>query len=65
MKIEIRSHFWPATPELREIKVLIDGVVMQSTFLDCDKIWDLAKQFRYLDQELMDIGNKLHDEVIG
>jgi hypothetical protein len=32
--------------------------------LNCDEIWALATQFRYLDHQLMDIGNKLYDEVI-
>lgn len=61
MKIEVKSHYWPATPELREIKIRIDDNTIYSTFLDQDEIWDLAKQFRYLDQQLMQIGNAMDD----
>lgn len=64
MKIEIKSFFWPKTPHLREIKVFIDGKEYVSSFMNEDEVWDLAKQLRYLDQELMEIGNRLHDEVI-
>jgi hypothetical protein len=59
MKIEIRSHFWPKTPDLREIKILIDDEIIRSSFLNQDQIWDLAKQMRYLDYALMDIGNSI------
>lgn len=65
MKLEIRSHFWPKTPNVREIKILIDGTVAQSTFLNCDEILDIARQLRDLHDELMNIGNALHDEIIG
>jgi hypothetical protein len=64
MKIEIRSHFWPATPDLREIKILIDGEIVQSSFMDCNNIWDLARQFRNFDEYLMTIGNRLHDKLV-
>ena len=64
MKVEIRSHFWPATPDVREIKIVVDGEVMVSSFMNCDQIWDLAKKFRNFDQVLMDLGNKVHDEMI-
>ena len=64
MKIEIRSHYWPNTPDLREIKVFIDNTEVNSSFMNEDEIWDLAKQLRYLDQDLMVIGNRLHDERI-
>lgn len=59
MKIEIRSHYWPATPELREIKILINGRLIESTFLNQDKIWELAEQLRDLDNYLMKIGNEI------
>ena len=61
MKIEIRSHFWPNTPHLREIKVLIDGDEIRSSFLTQDQIWDLAKQLRYLDQDLMQYANGMDE----
>ncbi len=61
MKLEIRSHYWPKTPDLREIKIFIDGVLIISTFISQDEIWDLARQFRYLDQDLMKIGNEIED----
>lgn len=64
MKVEIRSHFWPATPDVREIKLVVDEVVLYSSFMNPDKIWDLARQFRHLDQKLMDIGNELEYEII-
>lgn len=59
MKIEIRSHCWPATPELREIKIFIDETLISSSFLSQNKIWDLAKQLRYLDQDLMNLANSM------
>jgi len=55
MNIDIRSHYWPATPELREIKILIDGKVSASSFMSKDKIWDLVNQFDRLKQVLIDI----------
>lgn len=61
MKIEIRSHFWPNTPHLREIKILIDGEVVRSSFMNQDEIWELAKQLRSLDQALMKVGNDMED----
>jgi len=59
MKIEIRSHYWPNTPHLREIKVFIDNAEVISSFMTKDEILDLAKQFRYLDEDLMVIGNRI------
>ncbi len=59
MLIEFKSHYWPATPELREIKIFIDGRLLVSGFLDQDKIWELAKQLRYADQDLMDVANAI------
>lgn len=55
MQIEIKSHYWPKTPELREIKILIDGKVIQSEFLSQDKIWKLAAQLDYLSRDLTEI----------
>jgi len=59
MKIELRCHYWPATPHLREVKVVVDGKVLVSEFLNQSEIWGLAKQCRYLDYALMDVGNSI------
>jgi hypothetical protein len=55
MKIEIKSHYWPNTPELREIKLFIDDKEIASSFMNQDEVWDLANQLRHLDQYLMEI----------
>jgi hypothetical protein len=59
MNIEIRAHYWPATPDLREIRLLIDGRIIESSFMSQDEIWKLAKKFREYDEMLMDIGNSI------
>jgi hypothetical protein len=59
MKIEIRSHYWPATPELREIKIFIESRLIESHFLNQDQIWALALQCREIDWQLMDIANSM------
>ena len=61
MKIDIRSHYWPNTPHLREIKIFFDGVLIQSFFLNQDEIWDLAKQFRELHDRMIELGNSIED----
>ncbi len=61
MKVEIRAHYWPNTPEFREIKLRVDDNTIYSKFLSVEDIWDLAKQFRGLEHQLMDIGNEMHD----
>lgn len=57
MKIEFRSHYWPNTPHLREIKIFIDGEEVRSSFMNQDEIWELAKKLRYTNEELMDVAN--------
>lgn len=57
MKIEIRSHYWPATSELREIKLFIDSQLIQSQFLNQDQIWELARKLREIHDELINIAN--------
>lgn len=59
MKIEVRVHYWPKTPELREIKLRVDGEEIYSTFINQNEMWDLAEQFRYIDLQLMEIANKM------
>jgi hypothetical protein len=58
MKIEMRAHFWPNTPTLREIKILIDGEEIRSSFLNKHGIFDLSQQLKHLARELL----KLSDE---
>lgn len=59
MKIEITGHYWPNTPELREIKIKINGVIVFSSFMNQDEIWDLGKQLIYIQDDVMKIGNKI------
>lgn len=61
MKLEIRSYYWPNTPNLREIKILLDGKVIESSFMNDKEIWDLAKKCRELDDYLMDVGNGMQE----
>ena len=56
MKLEIRSHFWPNTPNLREIKIVVDGKVIISSFMNADEIFEFANS---LDGEI----RKLFDEA--
>ena len=53
MKIEIKSHYWPETPHLREIKIKIDGEVIRSSFMSQDQILDFAKQFSLIEKDLI------------
>jgi len=62
MKVEISAHFLPGTSYLREIKIFFDEKLISSYLLTQDQIWDLAKQLRYLDQDLMSIANKMDDD---
>ena len=64
MNIEMNAHYWPNTPHLREIKLKVDGEVLYSKFLSCDDIWDLARQLRDLHDNLMDVGNAVHNETV-
>lgn len=61
MNIEIRSHYWPNTPFIREIKVFINSVEIDSTFMTKDEIFQLAKCLRHLDQDLMTIADRIED----
>lgn len=44
MKLEIRSHYWPATPHLREIKIVVDDKVLISKFLKEGEILKLKRE---------------------
>lgn len=59
MKIEIRSHYWPNTPHLREIKLFIDKVEVQSSFMTKEEILQLSKELIKIG---MDVGGFL---VVG
>lgn len=61
MKFEIRSHYWPNTPNLREIKIFIDSKEIYSSFMSQDEVWELAKKCRSLDWELTEIANNIDD----
>lgn len=52
LKIEIRSHYWPATPDLREIKVFIDDEEVRSSFMDQDEFWEFCLQFPEIERKL-------------
>lgn len=55
MKIEIRAHFWPATPKLREIKLFIDGRLIESTFLNDEQLSEFEINLRHLSEQINDI----------
>lgn len=61
MKIEFKSHYWLATPKLREIKIKIDDEVIISKFLSQDEIWELANQLIYQHAFLTDVANEIED----
>lgn len=61
MKLEIRSHYWPATPHLREIKLYLDGELIRNDFLNKNQIWELAKQLRNFDVELQEEANRMDE----
>lgn len=42
MKIEFRAHYWPNTPNLREIKIVVDDKVICSSFMNADEIHEMA-----------------------
>lgn len=60
MLVEIRSHYWPETPALREVKVVIDGEVKDSAFLNRIQILVMGKYFIEAAQGLM----RLADEIV-
>lgn len=51
--IEIKSHYWPNTPDLREIKILVDNKVIYSSFMGSQKILELMQQMNYAMQNLI------------
>lgn len=61
MKIEFRSHYWPNTPNLREIKVFIDDKEVVSYFMHQDEIWRLSKSLRLAHDELLDVAKNMED----
>jgi hypothetical protein len=63
MRIETRSHFWPATPELREIKFFLDGKEIVSTFVNFSQVAEMAEEFRCLYQYLMNIAKQLEHDL--
>jgi hypothetical protein len=46
MNIEIKIHYWPNTPHLREVKFLLDGEEIRSSFMGKDELWKLREGFR-------------------
>lgn len=59
MEFKIRSHFWPRTPNLREIKFLIDNEIFTSFFMNQDEIWKLAQELRECHDQLMKIADQI------
>ena len=59
LKIELRAHYWPETPHLREIKIFIDGKELVSSFMNQDEIWEFARSLRYVHDELMEVANQI------
>lgn len=55
MRIDIRAHYWPATPDLREIKLVVDDKVILSEFLNSSQVMDLAKQFSGIEADLVSV----------
>lgn len=52
MNIEFRSHYWPNMPELREIKLVLDGNVMQSSFMNIYQLSDLIQRLKHIQDSL-------------
>ncbi len=42
MKIEFRIHYWPNTPNLREVKLFVDNEIICSYFLNANQLHQLA-----------------------
>lgn len=62
IKFDIKFHFWPATPDLREIKFKIDNEEIYSVFLSQNAIRNLAMQLRSIHDELMTVANSMDNE---
>lgn len=61
MKIDIKCHYWPATPNVREIKIQRDNNTITSEFLDKQKILQLAGQFLKLREDLIEYANQIKE----
>ena len=44
--IDLRIHYWPATPHLREVKLYLEGELMRSTFISVVEMENLQHQFK-------------------
>ncbi len=55
MNIEFRLHYWPNTPNLRELKILWNKEVIRSSFMTAEEllifIEDVAKECQKLLEE--------------
>lgn len=55
MNIEIKCHFWPKTPHLREVKLLVDEKLIISSFLTKKEINNLSEQIIDIYKDLINI----------
>jgi hypothetical protein len=62
MKIELRIHLWPATPHLREVKIIIDGEVVRSAFLGKEGMFELSEKLSEWRGELFCTASQMEDE---
>lgn len=62
MKIELRSYYWPKTPELREIKLIVDNKEVQSNFMDSINLSKLIKELEFSVKYLKEIEIRLLKE---
>lgn len=43
--IDIRIHYWPNTPDLREVKLIFEGKCIRSTFVDVSGMKEIQNKF--------------------
>ena len=60
MNIDFRVHYWPNTPELREIKLVIDGNVIQSSFMSINQVVDLSERLKNLQSMLAGVVDDIY-----
>jgi hypothetical protein len=62
MKFEMLYNFWTNNYKSVEISFKINGRLFYNAFLTQDEVFSLGQQFVELQQELMEIGNRMVEE---
>lgn len=55
MNLEIKSHYWPKTPQLREIRLYINGNLIESSFMSIYQLQDLIETLKISQTRLLQI----------